>query len=783
MIEVFRLKNIYVASAFLAFFIAYDAAAAPVACCYAGGSCAEANGVQQCRNTGGTPANSDSCSPNPCTAGRNENGVSRAAVKETVKAEDFGLSTPTLLPTSPFYFIKNISRGFQRFFTFNPIKKVELELKFADEKILETKQVAEDTPDKTEALGRAIENYRSSQEELKKRLEVLKETSENPNVDSLLEKITDRAVKHEKLFLELKTKVEGKEELKQKLETSKVALEDAVAKAAIKDKEERFAEKLDIALEKNKDGGLSDPKSQEIVGGIIRRVEQVFTESASEPSGACKDYEDKILSIKASYERKEIAEKDFLSETEVLQKSFVLCLQEGERPKRSEAKVFYPCDKFGQEARDLADRYRKGKMSDDEYAEKSKKLIKESKECFDLFGTSKIPSSYPPACDELWRQLARAFDDWKGDRTSDREYNKIKGELLQKIKDCNKGLYTPPTLKVPAVKEPSYWPEGYTPSCQEIRQALRDWYHGYIQGYIGRIQYERAKEELEKQLRECFGKVWGPASQSGPPGSGALPPWLGGPQPYDNDKIQKTISPKAASSRCDEINSALRELKQNFADGKITESEFERSREVYQKEHEAVCPQPQSLPKKFMGGGGPVEPTPCWSLREQLQQLEKWYAEGTADIETYKAKKATVDEALKTCVDSPRSTVVEPAFTPPPPPKPPADEPPQDDGDEDDKPIPAAYKLEADDFGFYLGGSQIKSIVVGRGADVVISFYVHEKNVYYGGLDFRSVKFKTETVKPGGQTAVTFLADASFTITSYWPLSGTAKADLRVEVQ
>ncbi|MBI2639429.1 MAG: hypothetical protein HYW90_00855 [Candidatus Sungbacteria bacterium] len=64
----------------------------------------------------------------------------------------------------------------------------------------------------------------------------------------------------------------------------------------------------------------------------------------------------------------------------------------------------------------------------------------------------------------------------------------------------------------------------------------------------------------------------------------------------------------------------------------------------------------------------------------------------------------------------------------------------------------------------------------------MVSFLVREKNVYYGGLDFWSVKFKIVTVKPGGQTTVIFVADAPF-ITSYWPLSGTAKADLRVEAQ
>lgn len=59
---------------------------------------------------------------------------------------------------------------------------------------------------------------------------------------------------------------------------------------------------------------------------------------------------------------------------------------------------------------------------------------------------------------------------------------------------------------------------------------------------------------------------------------------------------------------------------------------------------------------------------------------------------------------------------------------------------------------------------------------VKINFLVGTANVYYGGLDFRSSKFKTDSVKPGATTDVKFIADKSFDFTSYWPLSGVKKA-------
>jgi hypothetical protein len=87
-------------------------------------------------------------------------------------------------------------------------------------------------------------------------------------------------------------------------------------------------------------------------------------------------------------------------------------------------------------------------------------------------------------------------------------------------------------------------------------------------------------------------------------------------------------------------------------------------------------------------------------------------------------------------------------------------------------------RVEADDYGFYPS-----ELTFSKGSKVVLTLAVRRSNVYYGGLDFRSEKFKTEPVKPGNATTVEFIADESFTITSYWPLSGVKKAELKIIVK
>ncbi|HBT81101.1 hypothetical protein A2757_03370 [Candidatus Giovannonibacteria bacterium RIFCSPHIGHO2_01_FULL_48_47] len=127
---------------------------------------------------------------------------------------DLGIEDPGTLPTSPFYFLKEWRRGLKLLFTFDRVKKAELELEISNEKAAEAKKVEEENPDNIEAIKRAIENYKKSQERLKARLEALGDISENPQVERLLERLEERTEKHERLFEELLEKFEDQEELR-----------------------------------------------------------------------------------------------------------------------------------------------------------------------------------------------------------------------------------------------------------------------------------------------------------------------------------------------------------------------------------------------------------------------------------------------------------------------------------------------------------------------------------------------------------------------------------------
>lgn len=203
-------------------------------------------------------------------------------IEETVTIEDLGIEDTGILPTSPFYFFKEIGRGVQSFFTFNSVAKAELELRFTNEKAAEAKKVEELRPNDESAIVRALQNYQGAQERLAVRLERLSETSENPNIDKLLDKVIERTILHEKLFEEIELKFKGKLEIRNGVERIKERIELTIVRIAEKDEPEKFKVRLKAAFEGLKGGTLKHVRSVEFLDRIESIIPEEKRESLSE---------------------------------------------------------------------------------------------------------------------------------------------------------------------------------------------------------------------------------------------------------------------------------------------------------------------------------------------------------------------------------------------------------------------------------------------------------------------------------------------------------------------
>lgn len=102
--------------------------------------------------------------------------------------EDLGVGEQRILPGTPFYFLKQAGRRLQEFLTFDPIKKLELKQRFASEKLAETRKLIKNGKNKR-LVEQSIENYEQEQNEIRQRVEGLKQNAEeNEEVRSFMEK-------------------------------------------------------------------------------------------------------------------------------------------------------------------------------------------------------------------------------------------------------------------------------------------------------------------------------------------------------------------------------------------------------------------------------------------------------------------------------------------------------------------------------------------------------------------------------------------------------------------
>lgn len=189
---------------------------------------------------------------------------------ETITSQELGVDNPGILPGNPFYFLKEWSRGVRRVFTFGSVAQAEYELRIANQKAAEAKKIEEVTPEDTEAIKGALQNYQESQERLKDRLEELETASQNPEIDKLLDEVADRSIQHQKVFDEIAQKFEKDSDIHNLVGETQVKIDDATLAAATKGDSSEFASKLEKALIASKGSELKHIRSVE----ILDRLEQ-----------------------------------------------------------------------------------------------------------------------------------------------------------------------------------------------------------------------------------------------------------------------------------------------------------------------------------------------------------------------------------------------------------------------------------------------------------------------------------------------------------------------------
>ncbi|MGB2762738.1 MAG: DUF5667 domain-containing protein [Minisyncoccales bacterium] len=207
-----------------------------------------------------------------------ENATEAVNLDENIQAEDLDIEEPTLLPDSPFYFLKNWGREIRSFFTFNTVKKAELKSRFANERLIEIKKMIEQKKN-PEIIKKGLDNYQNEMDKIKEASEKIKEKAEeNPKVSAFLDKLTKHQFLHQNLLLKLKEQVPAEvfEKIEQARERHLKRFGEVMTK--LEDKPEQIQKRLEENLEAIKGSKYKNFKNLE----ILLELEENVPEQAKE---------------------------------------------------------------------------------------------------------------------------------------------------------------------------------------------------------------------------------------------------------------------------------------------------------------------------------------------------------------------------------------------------------------------------------------------------------------------------------------------------------------------
>lgn len=111
-----------------------------------------------------------------------------------------GVSQSTgLLPSNPFYFVKEWTRSVKRAWIFNTIKKIEYDLGIVNEKAAELQKLSQIASDKEDLITDALANYQLNLEQLIPEIEKLKGLNIS-DINKLLDRLVERSLTHAELL-------------------------------------------------------------------------------------------------------------------------------------------------------------------------------------------------------------------------------------------------------------------------------------------------------------------------------------------------------------------------------------------------------------------------------------------------------------------------------------------------------------------------------------------------------------------------------------------------------
>lgn len=186
-----------------------------------------------------------------------------------VTIEDLEVGNQILLPNNPFYFLKELSRNFSAFFTFDPIEKAEKRLEFAAEKIAEAQKMLDEGAD-NDRLAHAVENFQKEYDRIESALSAV--TAGDEGAEDLLKELFDKQIKSQKIIDRIQDKVDGDDNARVKKARASVEERVANAFARLEDNPEELEDSINEVINRQEGSIFAPLKHLEVLQGLIEKL-------------------------------------------------------------------------------------------------------------------------------------------------------------------------------------------------------------------------------------------------------------------------------------------------------------------------------------------------------------------------------------------------------------------------------------------------------------------------------------------------------------------------------
>lgn len=183
-----------------------------------------------------------------------------ALAYDTSKVAVLNDYNPTLLPDSPFYFLKTWWEGIQELLTTNPVSKADLYLKLANKRMVEAEKLME--KGKVDLAKKLINQY---QERIEKAIQKTEQAKgEGKDVSEIVAKLTANSVRQQEVLAKVYDKVpeQAKDTILNAMEESVRGLGNAIQNVQGIDKKQEFKEEVKDAIEKSGSTGQEKMKEK-----------------------------------------------------------------------------------------------------------------------------------------------------------------------------------------------------------------------------------------------------------------------------------------------------------------------------------------------------------------------------------------------------------------------------------------------------------------------------------------------------------------------------------------